>query len=719
MPAKSKAKKEHKAKPRRPTGQARAARAQHKEKRKTRRLARQHPGGANKKAESRVTTQSAKNAYTLSGPPVSVGTVNQSPARQPLHIRFTEFVGDVDTTKAFESVSFLNMPTNKELYPWLSRIAQYGTTYQWEYAKLRYSPQTATDVAGTVAILNDPDPERPPQSDMKAMINHVGTGYGPPYANNVTQALFKSNEAIKRKFIDKFEDVAMLGGSFTEDLHTIADGVIQVATAGLKSLFAGGTRTASAASADDEERLTTGKLFVDYGIKIFDPVTNFDDEPQYIAIDLPLRTALPFADNLQCFGFGSSDVDGDPRPGPGLTVLYADPDSLEEWDNSPGDQADTKDGTWVTGVEVGDTTKASTWIDMRSMHPGTYVVTLMGVITQDVGVDPDDSSLFVGLTGGDLFTITGDAEITDTNVNATDLLVKFTFTKSWRVVVPDGLEEEEDVEDTQIKVFIQETNDAAETWTTYAGFLTVTRIASSGVALISPDHHRAHARRVKGSGPVPSTLNKLFFRNLAHRKTAAMREGIQRMNVLNAGSRGRVRPDEKDDVAALVARIAALEKSAGVRHGDEKYPAAAQARRARVAKQDIELKAAAYMEKIRPAWRAAAGENSTVIPPSGAPQPCPPPPTPPASTASGGAVEPAALASVAQRFQQGAAPQPPPPSPTGPLGTDFVVVGAPKQSAAQPATAPAMGPKTATFATVAGSVKSQQRSRSSGHAART
>jgi hypothetical protein len=197
--------------------------------------------------------------------PSAVATINSAPIRKPFRFAFTEEVGEVNTTVDYSNSPLLINPANSELFPYLSNLATLFTAYRWVKLKFRYQASGGTQTAGTVMMAVNGDPERPPLSSETAVLNHQGSVSGPPWSSFEMGGLAnKASEAIKTKFVSTVE--SQLGGGLLEDLHTVADGVLNIATKGLSLLGA------SRGPGTDPTTLETGKLFVDYIIELFDPV---------------------------------------------------------------------------------------------------------------------------------------------------------------------------------------------------------------------------------------------------------------------------------------------------------------------------------------------------------------------------------------------------------------------------------------------------------------
>ena len=524
----------------------RAQRAQRREQKLKRRENREkRRGGGSRNAqpqlarESRKQTSAMRNSSAAAGPPVAVATVNDAAKHQPLEIKFTECVGDLTMTKEFSSSSFLVIPTNPELFPWLSRIARYGTTYQWNYARLRYAPNTATDVAGTVAIVNDADPDRPPQPNMKAIVNHEGSANSAPWVPMVTNMLNKSTQAVRRKFIEKFEDVAVLGASaLGEGLHTIADGLVQVATEGLKSLFAESKASPAALRAMSDDTLDTGKVYVDYSIKIFDPVTSFDDDEIYFfaiaGMNEPASLSTPYV---------VAPVLSDGTPIAYADIEYADPSTSEDWTDSVDDAA-AGDAVFY-GTYTSDGTLVTNWtnVNVRDWDPGVYSVAMTVYVVEDGGLT--STGLDLVMTSPELIEEIVDGGISLVSKDTTGPggnIVGYMSTKFWRLTVPDGLASE-DIDDKEATFMVGVQMPVGEVvhTTAYDAMLQIVRLTPSAVGMLPPS---AHARNK--SKPMHAPLNDLFVRNASAHRTSAIKESVAAMRKLmptrpTRASRPRVR----------------------------------------------------------------------------------------------------------------------------------------------------------------------------------
>jgi len=222
--------------------------------------------------------------------PAATASVTRRAVSNPVTIKMTEEVSDVNVKQAFVNTALIINPGNHELFPWLSIIAKAFTSYEFEMLQFRYVAATTTGIGGDVVLVVNADPDKDPFINEKQALNHEGSAMASPWVSfgiNGKQATTQS--VIPTKYVADVAGQAGLDG-ILDDLHTIADGVIQVFT-GLKNLFTPGEEAKekfnqylkdngidkkSLPLTDDA--VTTGKLFVDYRIILHDPADEEDPE---------------------------------------------------------------------------------------------------------------------------------------------------------------------------------------------------------------------------------------------------------------------------------------------------------------------------------------------------------------------------------------------------------------------------------------------------------
>lgn len=170
----------------------------------------------------------------------------------------------------FENSSALINPANEELFPWLSQVATAFTAFEWKKLNFRYVANTDTGTSGTVAVVVNGDPDKPPLDSEKTVLNHEGSVMSAPWGDFTADGLPKSSATTSSaKYVADVTGVTPAGlGGFLDDVRQIASGVLNVATLGL----------AIAGAVSDGKQLTdpdpkpVGKLFVDYDVLLWDPV---------------------------------------------------------------------------------------------------------------------------------------------------------------------------------------------------------------------------------------------------------------------------------------------------------------------------------------------------------------------------------------------------------------------------------------------------------------
>lgn len=228
------------------------------------------------KDSSKIGTGSAKSAKMIA--PVVTSAVTRKSKCPPVFVEMREEIGDVTLVSEFTNTPLLVTPTNQALFPWGNKIARLYTTRKWHRLRLQYVPNTATSIGGTVMAAMNADPDKPPFSDEEELLNHQGAVNGAPYTGWTIDLLQKSNKVpIPEKFNSIQEN--LLGADLLEDLHTFADGVLNIAVKGLQSFFGASVsvknvdgKTQEVKAADPPTEVVTGKFYVDYKVEYNDPV---------------------------------------------------------------------------------------------------------------------------------------------------------------------------------------------------------------------------------------------------------------------------------------------------------------------------------------------------------------------------------------------------------------------------------------------------------------
>lgn len=291
-----------------------------------------------KHSKANIGTGSAKSARMIA--PVVTSAVTRKAKSPPVVVSMREEIGDLNLVEQFTNTPLLVMPTNETLFPWGFRIAKLYTTRKWRKLVIEYVPNTATTIGGTVMAAMQADPDKPPFTDDQELLNHQNAVNGAPYTGWRMDLLQTSNKTpIPAKFNANQESIG-LGLDISEDLHTIADGVLNIAVKGLQSFFGAGvavTKTQSAdgktavsdvKSADPPTVVNTGKLYVDYVVEYNDPVMTTVDGgyAEYVQHDdsgralvtgeqllTPEAIATPVSNNLG-IQVACDDITGDGGP---------------------------------------------------------------------------------------------------------------------------------------------------------------------------------------------------------------------------------------------------------------------------------------------------------------------------------------------------------------------------------------------------------------------
>jgi len=243
---------------------------------------------------------------------VAVDAIQRMPKSKPLQFEYSEELGDVVVTEDFANSPMLITMTNPELFPYGHKLAQLFHTREFDMLQLRYVPSCPTDTGGTVAAVANPDADQPPFMTMEEVLRHEQSVMGAPWKGWKVNLLNRSQQAIPRKFNETLAGTVGLGesGILEDSLHTVADGVVNFAVKGLQSLFSeekkvrealvNEAKTGKFALPTDEKKkevtkdnrfvaprdatsLVTGKLWVDYKVRLFDPVNEDVDTGMYLA----------------------------------------------------------------------------------------------------------------------------------------------------------------------------------------------------------------------------------------------------------------------------------------------------------------------------------------------------------------------------------------------------------------------------------------------------
>jgi len=222
--------------------------------------------------------------------PVATAAITRRAETKPVEISMTEEVSGVVVGPDFANSALIINPGNHELFPWLSRIAAAFTSYWFKMLRFRYVAATETGLGGDVIMTVNADPDKPAFSSEKQALNHEGAALGAPWVPFSINGKSKTTQnVIPQKFV---ADTASDEGLTTifDDLHTVADGVLNVVTAGLNLFTVDAEvrarlkklvvdkRIVSPDQKDiptDDPPTETGKLFVDYVCVLSDPA---DDE---------------------------------------------------------------------------------------------------------------------------------------------------------------------------------------------------------------------------------------------------------------------------------------------------------------------------------------------------------------------------------------------------------------------------------------------------------
>jgi len=206
--------------------------------------------------------------------PSAVTSISRKDRSKPVRVVQTEEVSDVVCQAGFENSSLVINPGNEDLFPWGSSIAQHFTSFEWKKLVFRYVASTDTATSGTVAMAVNADPDKPAFATEKQLLNHEGSATAAPWKSFAVDALSTSTKTLGdgSKFVEDVTGAGVTG--FFDSLQTIATGALNIATLGLA--IAG----SSADLKTDPIPKTTGKLFADYDVILWDPA-----DPSLVADD--------------------------------------------------------------------------------------------------------------------------------------------------------------------------------------------------------------------------------------------------------------------------------------------------------------------------------------------------------------------------------------------------------------------------------------------------
>lgn len=211
--------------------------------------------------------------FTMTSAPAATSAVVEKTRQKSVTVSMREEISAVKVfATQFANSALVINPANEELFPWLSTIAVNFTTYKFTKLKFEYVPSSSTGNGGTVAIAVNPNADDPPYTNVEEVLNREGAVTAAPWVPFVADAKFPSQAGTAPKFVTDVTSAAGLGTLF-DDLHTIADGVVNVVTAGLNILGANGVDVTVdgiplTVELTEEE---AGKLYVDYTCTLYDP----------------------------------------------------------------------------------------------------------------------------------------------------------------------------------------------------------------------------------------------------------------------------------------------------------------------------------------------------------------------------------------------------------------------------------------------------------------
>jgi hypothetical protein len=222
--------------------------------------------------------------------PSAVSTIQRKSRSNPVRIVMTEEASDVQCTEEFENSALIVNPGNEDLFPWLAPIAQQFSSFQWNKITHEIIASCDTSTSGSVMMAVNADPDKPPFSSEKEVLNHEGSATASPWASFSIDGRSKSTEVLgKTKYVqDVTGEVAL--GTILDDLRTVATGVLNVASVGLQLLGADGKPRAPGSTPPK----TVGKLLTHYDVTLWDPVDQLSnpDEGVSMFISSGASTAL-------------------------------------------------------------------------------------------------------------------------------------------------------------------------------------------------------------------------------------------------------------------------------------------------------------------------------------------------------------------------------------------------------------------------------------------
>lgn len=249
-----------------------------------------------------ATTPGVNTALTA---PMAAATVVRKERVAPVPIIMREEVSDVTVFAGkFANSPMVINPANEELFPFLSKIAVHFESYEFPRLNFEYAANASSGDAGTVAIAVNPNPDDPPFETMKETLNREGAINGAPWTNIEAKGKFATSSSIKRKYVEDVTGAKALS-NVLDDLHTVADGVVNVVTAGLNILGVNNLDVVidGVPLTVQLDSTVTGKFYVNYHCLLYDPILREAEDDNLVSNN--------FVDSKSWFGSNDTWVGND------------------------------------------------------------------------------------------------------------------------------------------------------------------------------------------------------------------------------------------------------------------------------------------------------------------------------------------------------------------------------------------------------------------------
>lgn len=231
-----------------------------------------------------ATARAINAAPSLITAPIAVAQTRKKATMNPVFIEMTEEASVVMLQTEFENSTAIINPGNERLFPWLSKIAKEFTSFEWEYLRGEYVPNTSTNVTGSIMAVVNGDPDKAPFETDKQILNHEGSTVTSAWNPFVFNMLPKSSATTsKAKFVADVTGLTPEGvGNIFDDIRQVATGVLNFASMGYEALTS--TSVADVKVGVDPEPIQAGRFFISYRVKLWGPVDDDVTEDEGVSM---------------------------------------------------------------------------------------------------------------------------------------------------------------------------------------------------------------------------------------------------------------------------------------------------------------------------------------------------------------------------------------------------------------------------------------------------